>query len=163
MTAIDDFLTNNERHASGFDGAELADPPRKKVAVVACMDARMDIPALLGLESGDAHVMRNAGGSVTDDMLRSLTVSQRKLATEEIMLIHHTRCGMASFEGKAFANELEAEVGACPPFDIGTFSDPDANVRASMERVRGCPFLLHREKVRGFVYDIDTGVLREVV
>ncbi|MDP6979910.1 MAG: carbonic anhydrase [Myxococcota bacterium] len=162
MTATDDFLTNNQSHASDFAGAGLAGPPRKKIAVVACMDARMDIPALLGLEPGDAHVMRNAGGCVTDDMLRSLTISQRKLATEEIMLIHHTKCGMASFEGEAFASELEAEVGTRPPFDIGTFSDADASVRASLERVRGCPFLLHREKVRGFVYDIDTGALREV-
>jgi len=163
MSAIEDFLFNNERHEADFASGGLAGPPTRQVAVVACMDARMHVAALLGLSPGDAHVMRNAGGVVTDDMLRSLVISQRNLGTQEIMLIHHTKCGMASFDGDEFAAELEAEVGAQPTFEMGTFDDLDDDVRASIARIKGCPFLLHRDRVRGFVYDVDSGALREVV
>ncbi len=163
MTSTDDFLANNQQHESGFDAGGLAGPPSKQIAIVACMDARMNVPALLGLQPGDAHVMRNAGGIVTDDMLRSLVISQRKLGTREIMLIHHTKCGMAGFDGDEFASELEDEVGSRPEFEIGTFEDLDEDVRASIARVKACAFLLHRDAVRGFVYDVDTGALREVV
>jgi len=162
MSAIDDLLRNNITTAKDHSGQALPAAPRRKVAVVACMDARMDIPRLLGLEPGDAHVMRNAGGVVTDDVIRSLVVSQRKLGTQEIMLIQHTRCGMASFDGTAFASESEVETGERPPFSMETFTDLEANLRLSIDRVKSSPWLLHRDAVRAFVYDVDSGRLREV-
>ncbi len=162
MSTIDDFVKNNASYAKQFGGEALEGAPRRKVAVVACMDARMDIPALLGLTVGDAHVIRNAGGAVTNDVIRSLVISQRKLGTEEIVLIHHTRCGMATFDGAEFAAELADETGSKPPFAMETFADVDTAVRAAIERVTATPWLLHKEVVRGFVYDTDTGELREV-
>jgi len=150
MSAIDDRRRNNIAAAKGRSGQTLPAAPRRKVAVVACMDAREDVPRLLGLEPGDAHVMRNAAGVVTDDMIRSLVISQRKLGTQEIMLIQHTRCGMASFDGAAFAPEIEAETGERPPFSIETFTDLEANLRESTDRVKSSPWLLHRDAVRAF-------------
>ena len=162
MSATDDLLANNRRFADSFDQGEAPGRPARGVAVVACMDARLDPAAALGLQPGDAHVIRNAGGSVTDDAIRSLLVSQRLLGTREVVLIHHTGCGMTSFSETALKDEIEAETGVRPAFALETFDDVEADVRASMARVRSSPFLPHRDAVRGFVYDVATGALREV-
>jgi carbonic anhydrase len=135
--------------------------PARKLAVVACMDARLNPYEVMGLDRGDAHVIRNAGGAVTDDVIRSLTISQRYLGTREIALIHHTKCGMLGFDEETFRAELEAEVGMHPTWAAEGFADVDAAVRQSMARIRSSPFLLSRE-VRGYVWDVDTGDLREV-
>jgi carbonic anhydrase len=162
MSAIDEFLRNNERYAAGFAKGDLPSPPARRIAIVVCMDARIDPARALGLEEGDAHVIRNAGGIVTDQEIRSLAISQRKLGTEEVMLIHHTRCGMLGFDDEAFAHELEEEAGQAPDWAAGGFDDVDADVRESVRRVRESPFLPHTDRVRGFVYEVETGRLREV-
>ena len=163
MSAIDDVLRSNEHYAVGFAKGDLPSPPARKLAIVVCMDARIDPARALGLEEGDAHVIRNAGGIVTDQEIRSLAISQRKLGTEEVMLIHHTRCGMLGFDDGAFARELESDAGRAPSWAAGGFEDVDADVRESMRRVRESPFLVHTDRVRGFVYEVETGRLREVV
>ena len=162
VTRNDDLLAANERFASSFDRRHLDLRPTRKLAIVACMDSRLDVFAALGLQPGEAHVLRNAGGVVTDDVIRSLAISQRKLGTEEIILIHHTNCGMQGITDDGFRQELQEATGIAPAFAIESFKDLDANVRQSIERVKHSPFLLHRDHVRGFVYDVDTGVLRKV-
>jgi len=136
--------------------------PARKLAVVACMDARLNVFEILGLELGDAHVIRNAGGVVTDDTIRSLTISQRRLGTERIVLVHHTDCGMLSFTEDEFRRDLMADTGMKPPWAAEAFTDLEADLRQSMARVRQSPFLRHRDDVRGFIYDVDAGTLTEV-
>ena len=162
MSATDELLANNRKYAQVYP-AEPPGRPTRAVAVLACMDARMDVYALLGLAPGEAHVVRNAGGEVTEDVLRSLTISQHELGTTEIILIHHTKCGMQTFTNKEFKHELETETGHKPHWATLAFSDVDADVRKSLERVRGCPFLKHTDQVRGFVFDVADGILREVI
>ena len=163
MTATDDLIDANHRYArASFAAAGAPSQPARAVAVVACMDARLDVYALLGLEPGEAHVIRNAGGAVTEDALRSLTVSQRRLGTNEVMLIHHTDCGMQSFTDEEFKDEIAAETGIKPEWSSETFTDLDADVRQYVARVRACPYLPHRRAVRGFAYDVTSGLLREV-
>jgi carbonic anhydrase len=135
--------------------------PRRHLAVVSCMDSRIDVFALLGLKVGEAHVMRNAGGVVTDDMIRSLAISQRKLATREILLVHHTNCGLLGLSEDGFKSELEQETGMRPAWAVESFTDPAASVRQSIQRIKNSPFIPYRDQVRGFVYDVDTGELRE--
>lgn len=158
----DELLRNNEAYAEGFDEAGLPVPPSKRVAVVACMDARLDVYRLLGLELGEAHVIRNAGGVVTDDAVRSLLISQRLLGTREIVLVHHTDCGMLSFQDDVVKEEILRDVGIRPPFALEAFDDLEGDVRQSIARVRASPFLPHRDRVRGFIYDVETGRLHEV-
>lgn len=162
MTATDEMLAANEGFAAGFDKPGLPGPPSRGVAVVACMDARLDVYRVLGLGDGEAHVIRNAGGVVTDDVLRSLAVSQRKLSTREVVLLHHTKCGMATFTDDDFVAELESETGQKPTWAPGTFRDTEQDVRDSLAAVRSSPFLVHTDAVRGFVYDVDSGALTEV-
>lgn len=162
MTVTDELLEANARYADKFDEAELSPVPTRHVAVVTCMDARMDIFALLGLGNGESHVIRNAGGIVTDDVIRSLAISQRKLQSREIVLIHHTGCGMATFADDEFKAELEEETGLKPVWAVETFSDPFADTRQSLQRARTSPFLAHTDAIRGFVYDVTTGALTEV-
>ncbi|MDQ4012034.1 MAG: carbonic anhydrase [Actinomycetota bacterium] len=161
MTAIENLVGRNAQRAGTGPGA-LAARPSLRVAVVACMDARMDPVALLGLRPGDAHVIRNAGGVVTDDVIRSLAVSQRKLGTTEVMLLHHTKCGMATFTDEDFWSELQEVTGLRPSWAVETFRDTEADVRQSVERVRRSPFLANTTAVRGFVVDVETGDLAEV-
>ena len=161
MSATDELLANNSKYARTYP-AEPPGRPTRSVAVVACMDARMDVYALLGLTPGEAHVVRNAGGEVTEDVLRSLTISQHELGTTEIILIHHTKCGMQTFTNKEFKHELEVETGHKPHWATLAFSDVDADVRKSLARVRACPFLRHTDQVRGFGFDVTDGSLREV-
>jgi carbonic anhydrase len=162
MTEIDTLLANNESYASSFDKGDLPGPPGGRVAVLACMDARLDPARVLGLEEGDAHVIRNAGGVVTDDALRSLAISQHLLGTEEIMLIHHTQCGMLTFTDEEFADRMESETGSRPRWRPHAFSDLEQNVRDSIARIREDPFVPRTDHVRGFVYEVETGQLREV-
>ena len=162
MSVTDQLLRNNEHYAGSFTKGDLPLPPAKRVAVVACMDARLDLHELLGLDEGDAHVIRNAGGAVTEDAIRSLVISQRLLGTQEIILIHHTDCGMLTFGDEALKRDIQAETGIRPPFSFEPFPDLDEDVRQSLARVRTNPFIPHREVVRGFVYDVRTGRLREV-
>ena len=162
MSTTDELLAANTSFAEGFSTPGLPGPPSRGVAVVACMDARLDVYRVLGLGDGEAHVIRNAGGVVTDDVLRSLAVSQRKLSTREVVLIHHTKCGMATFTDDDFVAELEADTGQKPTWVPGTFPDTEQDVRDSLAAVRDCPFLVHTDAVRGFVYDVDTGSLTEV-
>jgi carbonic anhydrase len=162
MTVTDQLLANNETYAAAFTKGDLPMPPGKKVAIVACMDARLDPARALGLEEGDAHVIRNAGGVVTDDAIRSLTISQRLLGTEEIILIHHTDCGMLTFTDDDLKRQIEKETGIRPPFALESFSDLEEDVRQSIARIKASPFLLHTDRVRGFVYDVKTGRLSEV-
>jgi carbonic anhydrase len=161
MSVTDDFLRNNADYAAKDHHGGLPTPPAKQVAVVACMDSRMDIFALLGLANGEAHIIRNAGGVVTDDVIRSLAISQRQLGTREIIVIHHTECGMLTFTDDELRDRLQVETGMKPMWSPEAFSDLDAAVRNSMNRIRSSPFIPHRE-VRGFVFDVDTGRLREV-
>lgn len=161
MSETDDLIAANRLYAESYM-AEPPGRPARGVAVVACMDARMDVYALLGLAPGEAHVIRNAGGAVSEDALRSLTVSQRHLGTSEIVLIHHTKCGMQTFTDDGFKAEIMAETGIKPAWASEAFTDVDSDVRQSIARVRACPFLLHADAVRGFVYDVATGLLREV-
>ncbi|MDP1849237.1 MAG: carbonic anhydrase [Solirubrobacteraceae bacterium] len=162
MDVIDELLANNEAFAASLPVQHLDVRPRRRLAIVTCMDSRLDVFAALGLHHGEAHILRNAGGVITDDVIRSLAVSQRRLLTREVMLIHHTDCGMQSLTDDGFRAELQEASGVAPAFAIESFSDLDADVRQSLLRVRRSPFLLHRDRVRGFVYDVDTHVLREV-
>lgn len=161
MSVTDEFLINNQAYAVRFDSGHLPTPPRKQVAVVTCMDSRMDIFAILGLSNGEAHIIRNAGGVVTDDVIRSLAISQRKLNTREILVINHTECGMLTFTDDEFRESLRLETGMKPPWSPESFSDLDAEVRNSLNRIRNSAFIQHKN-ARGFVYDVDTGRLREV-
>jgi carbonic anhydrase len=156
------LLTNNAAYAGGFDKGSLPMPPVRQIAVVACMDARLETGVLLGLVEGDAHVIRNAGGVVTDDVIRSLTVSQRLLGTREIMLIHHTDCEMLTFTDADLKQHVEHDTGLRPPFSFEAFGDVDDDVRQSLARVRASPYLPYRDQVRGFVYEVENGRLREV-
>lgn len=162
MSAIDELLANNRDYAAALPDRQLDARPTLQLAVVTCMDARVNVLAALGLRDGQAHVLRNAGGVVTDDTLRSLAISQRRLGTREVMLVHHTKCGMQTITDDGFRAELQEATGVAPAFAIESFSDLDADVRQSILRVRRSGFLLHRDLVRGFVYDVDTGLLREV-
>jgi carbonic anhydrase len=162
MSVIDELVQSAEAYSERFDKGELPLPPAKHVAVLACMDARLNPYGLLGLSEGDAHVIRNAGGVVTDDEIRSLSISQRLLGTEEIMLIHHTDCGMLTFNDQEFADRLEAETGQRPGWEARSFGDLDQDVRDSIQRIKNSPFIPRTDSVRGFVYDIGSGELREV-
>ena len=161
MSVTDELLQNAKHYAQGFDKGELPLPPGGKVAVVACMDARLNVHTLLGIEEGDAHVIRNAGGVVTDDEIRSLAISQRKLGTREIVVIHHTECGMLTFTDDELRDSLQIETGMKPMWSPESFKDLEPAVRNSMSRIRNSPFIPHRE-VRGFVFDVDSGRLHEV-
>jgi len=161
MTAIDDLVRAARERAVPAAGP-LGAQPSRRAAVVTCMDCRIDPAAVLGLEPGEAHVLRNAGGVVTDDVIRSLAISQRKLGTREVMLIHHTGCGMQTLSEDGFRAELLADTGIEPPFAAESFTDLDEDVRQSIRRVRHSPFLPHRDQVRGFVLDVDTRQLREI-
>ena len=162
MSVIDEILEHNEAYAEQFVHASLPMPPAKNLAVVACMDARLETGVLLKLVEGDAHVIRNAGGVVTDDVIRSLTISQRLLGTHEIMLIHHTDCGMVTFTDEDLKQQIEDETGIKPAFAMETFKDVDTDVRQSIARIKASPFIPHKQAVRGFVYDVESGHLREV-
>ena len=161
MTATDELLANNERYAESFAGS-LPLPPSKHVAVVACMDARLNVYAILGLADGEAHVIRNAGGVVTDDEIRSLTISQRLLGTQEIILIHHTDCGMLTFTDDDFKASIQKDTGIKPEWAAEAFPELDEDVRQSIARIKASPFIPHKDSVRGFVFDVATGKLREV-
>jgi carbonic anhydrase len=162
MRAIDELFENNQAFAGSQPEAELDVRPRRQLAIVTCMDSRLDVFQALGLKDGEAHILRNAGGVITDDMIRSLAISQRKLGTREVMLIHHTDCGMQKLTDDGFRAELQDAAGIAPAFAIESFGDVDADVRQSILRVRRSPFLLHRDAVRGFVYDVTTHRLREI-
>ncbi len=162
MTVTDDLLRNAETYAQSFDKGDLPLPPGRKVAVLACMDARLNPYGLLGLSEGDAHVIRNAGGVVTDDEIRSLAISQRLLGTEEIILIHHTDCGMLTFTDDGFKRSVQDDVGIKPPWSAEAFADLDEDVRQSIARIQASPFIPRKGSVRGFVYDVKDGTLREV-
>ncbi len=162
MSAIDDFLANNEAYANAYDKGMLPMPPARQIALVVCMDARLETGVLLGLNEGDAHVIRNAGGVVTDDVIRSLTISQRLLGTREIMLIHHTDCGMLTFKDDELKQQIQDETGIKPRFAMEAFDDLDTDVRQGIARIKASPFIPHRDQVRGFVADVENGTLREV-
>jgi carbonic anhydrase len=162
MSVTDELLQNNEAYAASFDKGDLPLPPAKKVAVVACMDARLIPTRVLGLGEGDAHVIRNAGGVVTDDEIRSLAISQRLLGTEEIILIHHTDCGMLTFTDDEFKRQIQDDTGIKPEWAAEAFTDLDEDVRQSIARIKASPFLPRKESIRGFVYEVETGRLREV-
>jgi carbonic anhydrase len=161
MSTTDDVLRNAEQYASSFDKGDLPVPPGRKLAVVACMDARLIPTKVLGLQEGDAHVIRNAGGVITDDTIRSLAISQHKLGTEEIILIHHTDCGMLTFRDDDFREQLQDDTGLKPSWAAESFTDLDRDLRQSIERIRSSPFIPNKN-VRGFVYEVETGKLREV-
>ena len=162
MTVIDQLLENNSRYADGFGKGELPLPPARNLAVVACMDARLDVHKILGLSEGDAHVIRNAGGVVSDDAIRSLVISQRLLGTRAIVLIHHTDCGMLTFRDDAVKDAIEADTGLRPAFSMEAFGNLEQDVRQSISRIQASPFIPHKDQVRGFVYDCSTGLLNEV-
>jgi carbonic anhydrase len=162
MGVIDELIAGNANFASAAPARHLDVHPARRLAIVTCMDSRLDVFAALRLGGGEAHVLRNAGGVITDDVIRSLAVSQRRLGTREVMLIHHTDCGMLGLTDDGFRAELQQATGVAPAFAIESFTDLDADVRQSILRVRRSPFLLHRDVVRGFVYDVDTQRLREV-
>jgi carbonic anhydrase len=162
-STIDELLENNHTFAGSLPAGHLDVRPSRRLAVVTCMDSRLDVFAALGLGDGQAHVLRNAGGVITDDVIRSLAVSQRRLGTREVMLIHHTDCGMQTLTDDGFRAELQQATGVAPAFAIESFTDVDADVRQSILRVRRSAFLPHRDRVRGFVYDVDTHRLREVL
>jgi carbonic anhydrase len=161
MTVTDDLLANAEAYAARFDRGDLPMPPAKRLAIVACMDARLDPHGLLGLQEGDAHVIRNAGGVITDDAIRSLAISQRLLGTEEIILIHHTDCGMLTFTDDDFRRSVQADTGIKPEWAAESFSDVDEDVLQSIARIKASPFIPRKASVRGFVYDVCSGRLRE--
>jgi carbonic anhydrase len=161
MSVTDEYLNNNEAYAATFKGP-LPLPPSKHVAVVACMDARLDVYRVLGLNEGEAHVIRNAGGVVTDDEIRSLAISQRLLGTKEIILIHHTDCGMLTFTDDGFKQQILDETGLKPEWAAEAFQDPDDDVRQSLRRIEASPFVTKHESLRGFVFDVATGKLNEV-
>ena len=162
MSVTDELLANAERYAEGFERGGLPMPPAKRVAVLACMDARLNPYGLLGLTEGDAHVIRNAGGVVTDDEIRSLAISQRLLGTEEIILIHHTDCGMLTFTDDDFRRQIQEDTGIKPEWAAEAFDDLEADVRQSVARIQASPFIPKKDRVRGFVYDVETGRLSEV-
>ena len=162
MDTIDALLGNNEVFSTGLAERHLDVEPQRRLAIVTCMDSRLDVFAALGLGPGEAHVLRNAGGIITDDVIRSLAISQRRLGTREVMLIHHNDCGMQKITDDGFRMELQETTGVSPSFAIESFQDVEADVRQSILRVRRSPFLPHREVVRGFVYDVDSHRLREV-
>jgi carbonic anhydrase len=162
MGAIDDLLAGNRRFADSLPAGHRDVRPSRRLAIVTCMDSRLDVFAALGLGDGEAHVLRNAGGVITDDVIRSLAISQRRLGTEAVMLVHHTDCGMQTISDDGFRAELQTATGVSPSFAIESFSDVEADVRQSILRVRRSDFLPHRDQVRGFVYDVDTHRLREV-
>jgi carbonic anhydrase len=162
MTVTDELLANNAAYAAGFTKGDLPLPPAKHVAIVACMDARLDPAQVLGFAEGDAHVIRNAGGAVTDDAIRSLAISQRLLGTDEIILVHHTDCGMLTFSDEELKAQIAEETGVRPHFAIETFSDLEADVHQSIARIKASPFIPKKDHVRGFVYEVETGKLREV-
>ena len=162
MTVTDELVRNAERYAEVFEAGDLPMPPAKRVAIVACMDARLNVYGLLGLVEGDAHVIQNAGGVVTDDEIRSLSISQRLLGTEEIVLIHHTDCGMLTFSDDEFRRQLKEDTGIKPEWAAESFDDVEDDVRQSIARIRNSPFIPKTDKVRGFVYDVHTGRLAEV-
>jgi carbonic anhydrase len=162
MTVTDELLQNAERYAADFDRGDLPMPPAKGVAVVACMDARLNPFGVLGLQEGDAHVIRNAGGVVTDDEIRSLAISQRLLGTKEIILIHHTDCGMLTFKDDDFRRQIQDETGIKPGWAAEAFDDLETDVRQSIARIKSSPFIPNKDNVRGFVYDVKTGRLDEV-
>jgi carbonic anhydrase len=163
METIDELLANNEAFADSLPERHLDVQPSRRLAIVTCMDSRLDVFAALGLGDGEAHVLRNAGGVITDDVIRSLAISQRLLGTREVMLIHHSDCGMQKLSDDGFRAELQEATGTAPAFAIESFADLDADVRQSVLRVRRSAFLLHRDAVRGFVYDVDSHRLREIV
>ena len=162
FTSVDRLLENNKRFAVQYNFADLALEPRDRLAIVTCMDSRMDIFRILGMHHGQAHIIRNAGGVITDDVIRSLCLSQRFLGTRAIMLIHHTDCGLERVDEARFKADLESELGIKPWWALETFSDPYADVRQSMQRVVMTPFVAHKGNIRGFVYNVTTGQLREV-
>jgi carbonic anhydrase len=161
MSVTDDLLEHNDAYARDFTGS-LPMPPGRKLAVVACMDARLNVYGMLGLSEGDAHVIRNAGGVVTDDVIRSLMISQRLLGTHEVVLIHHTDCGMLTFTDDEVKAAVQADTGLKPPFALEAFSDLDTDVRQSIARIKASPFVPDKSSIRGFVFDVATGKLREV-
>jgi len=165
MSVINDLVRANRAatESGGAGAASVPGKPSRGVAIVTCMDCRIDPAAVLGLKVGEAHVLRNAGGVVSDDVIRSLALSQHKLGASEVMLIHHDKCGMTTVTDDGFRAELQEATGVAPSFAVESFADVEADVRQSIERVRRSPFLAHRDAVRGFVYDVDTGALREVV
>jgi carbonic anhydrase len=162
MTVTDELLQNNEAYAGSFDKGDLPLPPAKGVAIVACMDARLNVYGMLGLQEGDAHVIRNAGGVIIDDEIRSLAISQRLLGTREIILIHHTDCGMLTFIDDELKQQIQEEAGIKPHFSMESFTDLEDDVRQSIARIRASPFIFNKESVRGFVYEVETGRLREL-
>ncbi len=162
MSVIDEYLDNNSAHAAEFSAGDLSIPPTDEIAIVVCMDARLDVLAILGLDKGNAHIIRNAGGVVTDDVIRSLMISQRLLGTREIMLVHHTDCGMLTFTDAELEEAIEEETGTRPAFSIQSFSNLEESVRKSIAQIQASPFIPHKQVVRGFVYEVETGNLREV-
>jgi carbonic anhydrase len=162
LTSTDTFVANSDRYAASFDKGALPLPPASHVAVVACMDARLNPYGVLGLSEGDAHVIRNAGGVVTDDVIRSLTISQRLLGTNEIILIHHTDCGMLTFHDDDVKAQIEADTGIRPPFALEAFPDVEADIRQSIARIKASPYIPVKDSVRGFIYEVETGRLVEV-
>jgi carbonic anhydrase len=162
MTVTDELLRNNAEFAGSFSNGDLPMPPGKHLAVVACMDARLNVYALLGLREGEAHVIRNAGGVVSDDVLRSLVISQRLLGTREVILVHHTDCGMLTFTDDAVKADIEADIGLRPHFALEAFSDLERDIRQSIARIKASPFVPHKDAVRGFIYDVRSGALQEV-
>lgn len=162
MSVTDELVKNNEAYSRSFQKGGLSIPPAKRVAVLACMDARLDVHRILGLQEGDAHVIRNAGGVVTDDAIRSLVISQRLLGTEEIVLIHHTECGMLTFTDDELKGQIEKETGIRPQFALEAFSSLEGDVEQSIARIKASPFIPNKSSVRGFIYDVKTGRLDEV-
>lgn len=162
MSVIDELLQSNRVFAQRFNQSGLPMPPSRKVVLVACMDARLDVYRALGLDLGQAHVIRNAGGVVSEDVIRSLVISQRLLGTEAILLIHHTDCGMLTFRDDPLKADIESDIGIRPAFAFDAFADPNADVRQSLRRIQASPFINHKERIRGFVYDVNTGCLNEV-
>ena len=162
MSATDTYLENNAKYAAGFSKGNLPTPPARRIAIVACMDARLETGALLGLEEGEAHVIRNAGGVITEDVIRSIVISQRLLGTREIMLIHHTDCGMLTFTDAELKDAIHKETGIRPPFAMDAFVDLEDEVRQSIARIQASPFVVHKDAIRGFVYEVERGRLREV-
>jgi carbonic anhydrase len=162
MSVIDELIGNASSYGDSFEKGDLPLPPAKRVAIVACMDARLNPYGLLGLREGDAHVIRNAGGVITDDEVRSLSISQRLLGTEEIMLIHHTDCGMLTFSDDDFRRQVQADTGIKPEWAAEAFNDLEEDIRQSIARIKASPFIPNKDHVRGFIYEVETGQLREV-
>jgi carbonic anhydrase len=162
VSITDELLRNNGTYAANFDKGDLPMPPGAKLAVVACMDARLNVYGLLGLEEGQAHVIRNAGGVVTDDVIRSLVISQRLLGTENIILVHHSDCGMLTFTDDGVKRQIQEDIGIKPNFSLEAFPNLDEDVRQSIARIEASPFIPHKSNIRGFVYEVETGNLREV-